>query len=71
MKRALTTVLLIAAATALGFAQEQKKAEKKGPGQPSGEYFRHHQRQDYRHQVQRAFHARPENLQRRRRAPAR
>jgi hypothetical protein len=31
MKCALTTVLLIAAATALGVAQEQKKAEKKGP----------------------------------------
>ena len=31
MKRALPTVLLIAAATALGVAQEQKKAEKKGP----------------------------------------
>ena len=31
MKRALTTVLLIAVTTALGFAQEQKKAEKKGP----------------------------------------
>jgi hypothetical protein len=31
MKRALTTVLLIAATMALGLAQEQKKAEKKGP----------------------------------------
>ena len=31
MKRALTTVLLIAAATALGIAQEQKGAGKKGP----------------------------------------
>jgi hypothetical protein len=30
MKRALTTVLLIAVTTALGLAQEQKKAEKKG-----------------------------------------
>src|ERR1039457_6060560 len=34
MKRALTTVLLIAAATALGFAQEQKKAERKVPASP-------------------------------------
>ncbi len=34
MKRALTTVLLIAATTALGFAQEQKKAEKKAPASP-------------------------------------
>ena len=31
MKRALTTVLLIAVAAALGVAQEQKKGEKKGP----------------------------------------
>jgi hypothetical protein len=31
MKRALTAVLLIAAMTALGLAQEQKKGEKKGP----------------------------------------
>ena len=31
MKRALTAVLLIAAITALGLAQEQKKGEKKGP----------------------------------------
>src|SRR5271157_84965 len=31
MKRAPTTVLLIAVAAALGFAQEQKKGEKKGP----------------------------------------
>jgi hypothetical protein len=31
MKRALTTVLLLAATTAFGLAQEQKKAEKKGP----------------------------------------
>ena len=36
MKRALTTVLLIAAITALGLAQEQKKGEKKGaPLSPS------------------------------------
>ena len=34
MKRALTTVLLIAATTALGFAQEQKKGEKKAPASP-------------------------------------
>ena len=34
MKRALTAVLLIAAATALGFAQDQKKAEKKAPASP-------------------------------------
>jgi hypothetical protein len=31
MKRALTTILLIAAAAALGLAQDQKKGEKKGP----------------------------------------
>src|SRR5271157_4064485 len=31
MKRALTTVLLIAAATAFGLAQDQKKAAQKGP----------------------------------------
>src|ERR1039457_955877 len=34
MKRALTAVLLIAAATALGFAQDQKKAEKGPPLSP-------------------------------------
>ena len=34
MKRALTTALLIAVATALGLAQEQKKAEKKAPASP-------------------------------------
>ena len=34
MKRAFATVLLVAAATALGFAQEQKKAEKKAPASP-------------------------------------
>jgi hypothetical protein len=34
MKRALTTVLLIAAATALGIAQDQKKDAKKAPASP-------------------------------------